>query len=325
MRPRKKRMVYAIIPLLFLLGISEFFLRAAGYGPGKTYMEASDGDPRWEDPELFWTPPGAFAKQFDQTAKYGRGNLVYCFGGSIVQGFTVRRPFPAVLRKLLREKCSENAGVVNWAAQGYTIYQSAVIAKRAVLAAPPRVMIVSNAWNDHEIESYSDLEVAQMNRSAGRRILFVMNRSVAFAQMRRLLLGRDETKRPGEVWPHRMKIRVPLPDYKAQLKNLVALAKSAEADLILLSQAQSSESQHNVLIPYHEAMREAAESSAKVHFVDIRPVIEEMIKKELGLNDLPDQPAWENSFILDMCHPTEKGHRIIAEALLPVVCGILGS
>ncbi len=320
---RQKKNIYFVIPMLMLFGVLEVAMRIAGYPPGKTYMISGDGDPRWEDPELFWTPSGAFAEQFQKAKISPAENLIYCYGGSIVQGFSASKPFASILEKRLRAEYSADAVVINWAAQGYSSYQSRVIAQRSVSTAPPRIIIESNAWNDHEIGSYSDLEIAEMNRGFDRKVLYVTNRSVAFAQMRRILLRRDEIQPPGATWPYRMTARVPVKDYRKQILKFVALAESADADLILLTQGQYSKTLRQNLLPYHEVMEDIASQFSHVYLMDIRPAIEKAVMDELGLDDLLDQPGTKNSYILDMCHPTAKGHKLIADALFPLVYRIL--
>ncbi len=296
----------------------------AGVPRESTYFQAQPNDRNEEDPQLFWMPTDRFAPQYDQARKHLGGPLIYCFGGSIVGGFQADHPFAEVLEALLRAtERGRGADVVKWGANGYTSYQARVLAERAVKARRPDIIVECNGWNDHENADYSDHEMAVRNRDAGKRILYELNKSRAFGWFRRRLLPaaqEDFSKRPAN---QRYRVRVKPQEFHVEMERFLALAKFADSRIIFLTQASPVQSMADTLDPYFQIMKGVAERDPNARVVDVRPAFVKAISEKRGTDGLGDTLGKKNSYILDLCHPTDKGHRMIAEMLLPVVQELL--
>ncbi|MCB9477930.1 MAG: SGNH/GDSL hydrolase family protein [Deltaproteobacteria bacterium] len=317
---RKVRFVLAAIVLAF--AAAEIASRIAGVPVEKTYFK-NVADPAWgEDPELFWVPEGAFEAPYRSARDHDDGPLIYTFGGSIVRGFGVDVPFAKSLEKALAaDPRFAGVQVVNFGSDGYTSHQALVLARRACDVARPDLVIECNAWNDHENAPYNDREVRELNRGEGKRILHTLSRSRFFSLMRRQLtrssldgLWIDDISR----WKH----RVDLPDHEANLIGFAQLAQRTGAGLIFLAQVIPDPATRKSLAPYFTLQRNVAERTAGARFVDPRSEIEAKIDVEFAEAAARGEGP-SNSWIIDNCHPTQKGHDYLAEVLTPAATDLL--
>ncbi len=300
--------------LVAALAVAELALRLAGfrYELRATVIEstapnAADvlADYR-VDPERLWVPVGyedavaralavrpAVALMGDSCTQFGRYPAL--FAGLAAERLGGGRPLPYV-----------NLGVAGW-----TTHQGLAQLELDVRRIRPRLVTLYYGWNDHWLSiGLPDREVARLARSPlfrhqGLRLVQLANR----AQV--------ALRAAGDPPP----LRVPLPDFRDNLRRLVRRARSLGATPVLLTAPTAHERGQE---PSYLAKRWVADLDQLVplHQSYVAAVREVAAAERAGLCDLAAvfarEPAWKRRtvyFQRDGIHLLEAGDRKIAETL----------
>lgn len=237
------------------LVLAEQLLRLAGYeyspvsiDPQKTedarYYHLFAGDSFVYDPDLIWKPRAGEVPFNDQgfrgprmspSGREGRGGrrLVVAIGDSNTLGWAGPdgANWPLALGALL---ASSNVDVVNAGVWGYSSLQG-VARLRQVLAFEPDVVLLSFGSNDGIRVRLSDRDFATRGallRELERRLVHYRLGQAAIAAAQAMAGGGDE---PME--------RVPLAQYRANLREMVELARAAGAEPVFLTRPYELPSQ----------------------------------------------------------------------------------
>lgn len=271
------------------------------------------------DPDLFWVPPN----YHDELARYAREDPHIVFmGDSCTAG-----PYPNLFLRLLRAAhpgvriSGRKLGVAGW-----TSYQGLVQLRRDVIPLRPRIVTLFYGWNDHWIGfGLEDKEIRRPSTAWLAKLEGL--RTVQLLQKTRLALrARDPSARPERVAPG---------DFRANLTEMVALARGAQIVPVLLTAPTS-----------HEIGREP-EYLAKRHLRDLDDLVPlhrryvEIVRDVAAAEDAvlcdlaahfdglprPERAAY---FMQDGIHFTVAGNEKLAELLMdcfeasPRLRGILG-
>jgi lysophospholipase L1-like esterase len=225
-----QRLLLAGASLAIGLGLSELALRAAGFSYhlrpeqiqfGWPRTLASLGDEYRSDPDLLWVHSD-YAQRLA-----GAGRPVFAFLGDSCTDYS---RYPDLLLQQLRTR---RPGVpwtgVNLGTAGWTTFQGLRQLDRDVLPLRPRVVTIYYGWNDHWIGfGLPDEDVARLVRRTGSR----------WQEMRLVELGQKAW-----VAAHRSddNRRVPLPEFRRNLHEMVRLARSNRVEPVLITAPASHE------------------------------------------------------------------------------------
>jgi len=235
MSPWLKRALLAAMSLAAALALSEIALRLAGFsyhlrpeqvqfGWPKTL--ASLGGEYRADPDLLWVH-----SDYDQRLAKARAERpVFAFLGDSCTDYS---QYPAMLLALLGARHPGVAWTgVNLGTAGWTTFQGLRQLRRDVLALRPRVATVYYGWNDHWIGfGLPDRDVAHLLGRTG----------AGWQDLRLVQLGE-------KAWVSRHRSddnrRVPLPDFRRNLHEMVGLARSHGIEPVLITAPTSHERGH---------------------------------------------------------------------------------
>lgn len=225
-----QKLLLAGASLAIGLGASELALRVAGFSYhlrpeqiqfGWPKSLASLGGEYRSDPDLLWV-------HSDYGPRLARaGHPVFAFLGDSCTDYS---RYPDLLLEQLR---SRRPGVpwtgVNLGTAGWTTFQGLRQLDRDVLRLHPRVVTIYYGWNDHWIGfGLPDEDVARLVRRTGSR----------WQEMRLVQLGQKAW-----VAAHRSddNRRVPLPEFRRNLHEMVRLARSHRVEPVLITAPTSHE------------------------------------------------------------------------------------
>jgi len=280
---------------------------------------------------------------------------VMCLGDSVTYGVMVAqdKTYPAVLEELLTERLSgQRVEVINAGVPGYSSLQVLRFLKERGLGLRPDVVTLCVGVNDaFPIPAFEKSDSEQF----GRRSELVRKASEYLGRSRVLTLlhdalvrafpSRAKTGRPGTGPP--AKTRATPQQYE---ENLRAIAKTCvERDIALIMFAFSIPEEHSRL------MRRVAKETGAV-FLDLEPVFARASGSGIGPGQAEPGPKpasdklrphttgpvaarfagvyegmfsadmlrlrSDSSLFLDPCHPTARGHRLIAETLAKAILGV---
>jgi lysophospholipase L1-like esterase len=225
-----QRLLLAGASLAIGLGVSELALRLAGFsyhlrpeqiqfGWPKTL--ASLGGEYRSDPDLLWVH-----SDYDQRLKKA-GTPVFAFLGDSCTDYS-RYP-DLLLQQLGARRPGVNWTGVNLGTAGWTTFQGLRQLDRDALPLHPKVVTIYYGWNDHWIGfGLPDEDVARLVRRTGSR----------WQEMRLVELGQKAW-----VAAHRSddNRRVPLPEFRRNLHDMVRLARSNRVEPVLITAPTSHE------------------------------------------------------------------------------------
>jgi lysophospholipase L1-like esterase len=238
----------ASVSLLLSLGACEGIVRLAG--PDLSIPQAA-GHFRFSqsfefelphhrrDPLLGWRlQPGVYGEMRINSegfrgAEWSRGKTagkrIAYLGDSCTMGFTIPADadvFGALLPQLLQRQSLQLEGL-NFGVDGYSSHQGRILLEQVLPQYAPDYVTLYFGYNDHHYSNASDRET----RFATPWLLATLERSHAYRFMRRqlLLLLRREARL---VQPER---RVVLEEFEENLRDMVAAARAAGAEPILLT------------------------------------------------------------------------------------------
>jgi lysophospholipase L1-like esterase len=225
-----QKLLLAGASLAIGLGLSELALRVVGFSYHLRPEQIQFGWPRSlaslggeyrSDPDLLWVH-----SDYDQRlAKAGRP--VFAFLGDSCTDYS---RYPDLL---LQQLGTRRPGVswtgVNLGTAGWTTFQGLRQLDRDVLRLRPRVVTIYYGWNDHWIGfGLPDEDVARLVRRTGSR--WQETRLVQLGQKAWVAAHRSDDNR-----------RVPLPEFRRNLHEMVKLARSNRVEPVLITAPTSHE------------------------------------------------------------------------------------
>lgn len=356
--PLWKKLVFSIILTVLLFSLLEGILRMAGFGfvPPKSSRERIWGKKGvQQDPTLpwSWTPiPGASCfiagnPEFQFNERGFRGDVfqdqttekhfrIVCMGDSCTLGWDVadQKTFCFQLRHFLQSKIRKKVETINAGVMGYTSFQGLHQLRTRVLELHPDLIVVSYNWNDHSpaislrgmeytSESQPDNELPKTDSMY--RMAENLSSLRSFQLVQWILSSAtdrvDSQPSAAEEDPEfeltaiPQKLRVPLPYFTQNLAEIIDTAKEKGIQLVLMTQPyqppRQSDSYKQFFVDkqeeYNAAMQKVAERK-QVPFIDMKPVFE--------------SAGTPGQLFVSRVHPTERGHRAIAEALADKIASL---
>ncbi len=271
--------VFALIAVLLAFGLGEAGLRISGfsYQAGPVYMQF--GYPNQQtlsrifqrDPILFWNliPNSTYLPDHIHINSKGfrgpefriekpRGTIrIIALGDSCT--FLGERSYPERLEEKLRKAFpGRSLEVINMAVPGYSSFQGLRLLERQAIMLRPDLVTVFFGWNDHwpsrgtkdRNQKAPGLRVAALQKVLGHLCIY---------QVIHWLVH--------EIQPHeKQENRVPIPDYKENLRQIVRLARGRKAEVILIT-APTAAQKGAGLAPYllAEGIIQDADSALAMH------------------------------------------------------------
>jgi len=237
---------------------------------------------------------------------------------------------------LLRES-GRPVEVLNLGVPGYSTHQARLLSDEA-WSLEPDLLILAYGRNDELDTAFAPTEHGRGRTDAemmpGDRVVPAppkpVRQRLRETGLARAIIGlfRSESPAPEASGEHADILRrVPLPAYRENLRALVAAARAHDVPVILVSVGCFTEE-------YRRALVEVAEYEG-VPGLDMSPLLFAQIPeiktaerfaacrnqliKRLGKETLDGSPDGWLWFSTDFGHPNACGHRVIAEALVPIV------
>ncbi|HEY7216711.1 MAG TPA: GDSL-type esterase/lipase family protein [Thermoanaerobaculia bacterium] len=297
--------------LLTGLLLAELVLRAAGFSYhlrpeqiqfGWPRTLAALGDEYRADPDLLWV----HADYDQRLARARAAHPVIAFLGDSCTDYG-RYP-ELLLAELARRRPDGRWTGVNLGTAGWTTFQGLRQLERDVLPLRPRVVTVYFGWNDHWIGfGLPDAQVADLLRRTGSRWQGL--RLVQLGEKAYVAAHRSDDNR-----------RVPLPEFRRNLHEMIRLAKDHGIEPVLITAPSSHERGreprylkgvwiHRLqdVVPLHQAYVEAVRSVAR----DERSALCDLAR---AFEALPAKQR-RGSFLKDGIHFTRRGAKRAADFL----------
>ncbi len=232
MRPWIKRLLLAAASLAVALGLSEIALRVAGFSYHLRPEEIQFGWPRTlaalggdyrGDPDLLWV----HSDYGQRLARARAERPVFAFLGDSCTDYG-RYP-DLLLAELARSRPGVRWTGVNLGVAGWTTFQGLRQLRRDILPLRPRVATIYYGWNDHWIGfGLPDEDVARLLHETGSRWQEV--RLVQLGEKAWVASHRSDDNR-----------RVPLPEFRRNLHEMIGLARSHGIEPVLITAPTSHE------------------------------------------------------------------------------------
>ncbi|MBM3813281.1 MAG: hypothetical protein FJW20_16775 [Acidimicrobiia bacterium] len=251
-----------------------------------TLPESLQGNPTWE---ISVNSDGFRDTEFPRS-KPASSFRILCIGDSWTFGANVgqEEAYPQGLRKLLRgEYPGAPIEVFNLGVLGYSSFQGLELLKRKALAWQPDLLVVGFAMNDASVSGYRDKDMPGQSETATFRTRVAQwTEHVEFYKLLRYLalLVRYQPKSTGdrlkalrdsqtgeataeqyaewEPWT-----RVSMPDYEENIGEMIRLARTNNASILLLYNSLEES-------PYRTSLKKLA-SRHNVPLIDSKAIIEE--------------------------------------------------
>jgi lysophospholipase L1-like esterase len=222
--------------------------------------------------------------------------------------------------------------VVNLGVPGYSSFQGRVLLERTALALAPDAVVWSYLSNDGAITGAADEATYAQRLGASGALLEWLHRSRAFETLEAWIAVARERVRPSpEPSPYDAAARN-VASYEIAARNVraaVALARDAGVPIVLLGQCTRGEPARVLAqvaretgTPHLDA-RALLEARVPELATDARWAAHREAMRERYGAELDANPGWL-AFLPDRCHPNALGHRLVAEALAPIVVDALG-
>lgn len=268
------------------------------------------------DPELFWrmapgqVPRAALVNRhglrgyWPERAKGPRDLRIACIGDSCTYGLGVSydATYGVLLEQRLQQALPDRCVQASLLAfPGYSTHQSRVlVARHLVELAPDVVILYFGAWNDYLPAVVHDDQQRARRATRSLRLHSLLDRLTEPGD-EQFAFFREEF-RAGRAPCGR---RVPLPQFRANMLAILAAARELGSAPILVVPPvpESTRAAHPIGAEYRDCVQELAASEG-VPMVDA----EALFAAQAG-----------ESLFLDWVHPTARGHRLLAEALAPLV------
>ncbi len=319
MRERPRRALFALLPLVALLGVSEGLARLLTSAPQEAPadFEGRPGILMRDHPTRMWALRPGVSTGLGVTTRVGEDGLrsvtgssaplrLLTTGDSSVFGHALEHEdtLHERLRLALVAQGLE-AEVRCGAVPGYSTEQTLQLMAEVGWDLEPDLLVVGNLWSDNNVDGFVDREWMEQLASPAQRAEGVLSRS----RLWQLLRGGPRAHPLPVTWIRspdlRGRRRVPLDEYAANLDALLAEAARREIGAVLLAPCNAirlarsrSEADWDV---YFEAMARVA-AHRGVPLVDARAVLDAVAMRP------------PEAFLDDM-HPTGLANGAYAQAL----------
>lgn len=275
-------------------------------------------------PEGYRTP--AFTKQ----PAPGRRRVV-ALGDSSTFGWGVEdgEAYPAQLEHRLASKEGAGPGegweVLNLGVPGYSTFQGRVMLEREALPLSPDVVIWSYLSNDGAMTGEADRAAYARREGAIGALLAALHHSRAYETLEAWIAH----ARGAAATQPRSDVRniASLAEAAANAREAVASARRAGVPIVLVANCVRGETAGVLARVAQEAAAPYLDATALVEAAipriaaDPRLAAErEALVARYGATRLAKEPRLYG-FLPDLCHPNAIGHRLIADALAPLVAG----
>lgn len=315
-----QRLITVLVSVTFTLILTELFLRLTGFEFNLYPMRVEFG---WPDPitlkykyqidqDLLWIPKN-YPDEIDRW-KAKRPSIV--FMGCSCTEFGV---YDTYLKDLFDQKKPDHQiGLLNAGVGGWSSYQGLQQLRRDIVPLQPKLITVYYGWNDHWVSfGMEDSQIGRFNREQPKWLL--MANKLRIVQLAQSAIAKPYQTDPAAPPPP----RVSLEDFKSNLTEIVAIARSHGIVPVLLTAPTTHQEGHepkylaqrwlndlNELVPLHRAYTHATREVArnlKVPLVDLAKRFDDLFEEDSNQRGL--------YFQKDGIHPTPKGDRMIAQIL----------
>lgn len=284
------------------------------------------GDEFVADDELFWrlAPDGAYEVNalglrgwLPQGAKRPRDLRIACVGDSCTFGAAVRyeETWGVLLERSVQAALpGRRVESILAGNPGYSTHQNRLLYERHVLPLAPDVTVLYvGGWNDYVAAvGSSDRERTEHRESRWRSLRVVQLLSRAEAG------DRDEVMEAFSRGEAPLGRRVPLPEYEANVRAMIASARQAGSVVLMVSAplTQASLLRHPIARDYRAATIAIAREAA-VPIFDAPARFQEL--HERAPPEWRSLPHGEWPCLGDWVHPTVAGHQLIADGLFDLL------
>lgn len=236
---------------------------------------------------------------------------IMVLGTSSAYGFHTEDPWGFKLERGLNAS-GEAVEVLIAAVQGGSVAQQRLLLENALLPFKPDIIVASFFYNDAVELAQADqdayFDAATAAGRVGRWLLDARTRLSTRAEMQRFrawssgVAPSDEERASSDIPPAR---------FERALSRLADLARREEIDLVLVKEPTVLQDDRSRPRPWTDEMRVAMDA----------------VSERFGLVVVDPGPAIAarggKALFLDAVHPTDAGHEVMAEALLPAMIGAL--
>jgi len=273
------------------------------------------------------------------------GKTIYAIGDSFTYGTGIERnqAYPAVLGGLLREAGLRDVQVINNGWPGLSSANALYAVAKVIDEADPALLLVMTGWNanDTDFARHRDLE---QGSSWANRLDNALESSRVYGVAKQALTYRKRTAHFGTIELVPQAPAMELYDFGAyqeiarkHLRQIIGLCRAREVPLVLLNYPYQRlpnnqweleyEYYHLVfgrsaLAPSDYLVDDKGPTESGLHAV-IRTLATETSVPMIDLNAVFVESGREDLFQSDWHHPTEQGHRLIAQAIADRIAPVL--
>ncbi len=259
------------------------------------------------------------------TAKPHSTVRILCLGDSCTFGARVEKPYPAILQELCDQRLDTPVEVLNGGVPGHAAHQGVVMLNRR-LAPDPDIVTVYYGWNDHWRRTEALQGPTIQPPPVTDNILVLRGLRLACS---RWLARRDIAKEEADLDMARTELRLPPSHYYAMLDEFATISSNNGIEVIFFTApyAFNQENLHWMVeergwaastteIPelhkrYIELTRELAKDKNAL-LLDLAAIFRQYADTSPASLSMP-------LFHADGIHPTQEGHRLIANALFDLI------
>jgi lysophospholipase L1-like esterase len=329
MSTRKKLLFATIVTLSFFLA-AELLLRGLGFAaraaaPGMQFHVPEIQSAGYDvDPDIFWQLKADFqgvvsdnhpweirtnsarmrGPEFDAEKVPGTLRIV-SMGDSSAFGWGVpeERTYARLLEGYLNERQAGGGRrfeVLNAGVPGYTSFQGLGYLRRDLLDLEPDVVLTYFGLNDLTgARFYSDREQGLQTESAAA---YLLKRSRIYQVMWKLLRGSSTEERFDNYFTATDHFRVPPEEYRKNLREMQRLVEERSGRTFFIRPTWSSP----------DASQLHAHAYWFPEAIDLLDGVSPVVDAYAALKD---SKAEVSALFMDIAHPTERGHALIAEAI----------
>jgi len=231
---------------------------------------------------------------------------IFCMGASSTFGYGI--PPDELYNKKLEGMLtagfpSKKFEVINAGVSGYTVLQGLRLLKGEIINYDPDVITVYFGWNEHSLSLVSDKEQAILSKE-----IFILQKFLEKSELYKFFRNSVFYFRVGVnkilKGRGRGKLRVSLPDFKDNLRDMIKFTKGRGIKLYLLTAPINEHIASYREISIHSEYNKAIKDIAGEQNVPLIDIAEIFGKKE-----------GNDGLFLDVRHPSSKGCRCIAESI----------
>ncbi|HVJ82811.1 MAG TPA: SGNH/GDSL hydrolase family protein, partial [Planctomycetia bacterium] len=319
-----KKSLFAAIAFLAFMGGLEVTLRAVGFEE-QAFVVEDRRRARRPAPEFvvaeagLWEPkPGAaginaagFVGPEIPLERTPERLRVACLGDSCTHWGDP--PYPARLTSILKGRRGEPVETLNAGVAGYSSWQGLQRLRRKVLPYRPDVVVIYFGWNDHWLwRPVTDRVAATAAAAESSTVRFVRNLRIVRAAtvVREAIAGSSNTAAPRVL-------RVPPPDFVANLREMISLVRGAGGTPVLVTAPTSMTA--STPASEFELLRDMSgagfDTPKALHDAYVDAVRQVAAADGVALCDAALLLEVEGSFLADRIHLSDLGMDRLAELI----------